>query len=196
MRQLINKRTGFLAAFSVLALALLIGMAIILAKKWGTIEPNFYSVKITDLAQFVITVLVAVFITCFIAHRNNLDLKQCEIMSGLIDELRHDIRDIFLLGKKYIQEKNKESEIQLRQQIQAASQLLSIVLELQKGCGLSGNRDFEKVCKKEFIGFKKALTDSPFGERGKYPEAQISKFYLKYHHLVRTLYSYKLSLYK
>lgn len=181
----------------IVLISLVIGIIFgILLTKWNIISPFFFQIKITEIAQIFVTILIAIFITFLVNKKTSNEFQQKKILKEIVDKLTDEINVIYILGIDYIENKDKGKETKIKRSLKNASATLSILLELSDEV-CNSKKEFSYTIKNEFFQFKKALTDSPFGQSEKaYTSNVITLFESKSKELFSQLYKYKIILYK
>ena len=165
----------------VLVLAVLIGITLgVLITNWPATSPIFLEMRLIQIIQLLITVLLAIFIAYFVQTLVSKSLRKREMISELISRFQSKISDVFNLGDSYIREPDREKQQRIISSLKAASMMLGVIEDIRKDKVGRGLIQYDGL-KKDFLEFKEALTDSPFGEKDPiYGENAYRKFELKY----------------
>jgi hypothetical protein len=101
--------------------------------------------------------------------------------------------DIIKSGYSYLPNANKEKEIEITRLFKQSSALLGTLVQINK---LNKELNIDKSLHNAFLAFKKALTDTPFGqENPRYSEERINQIHSEYNLLRSKLNLCKLHLY-
>jgi len=181
---------------SFLACGMLIGIPLgVIITNQCALSSVFLEVKLIQLIQLLMTLLIAIFLTYFINMLVNRDLKKSDIVCNLIDTYQNKLSDIFILGESYFQNADYEKQREIISSLKTASILLSIIIELKMDKHNKKFINYDGLWN-DFIKFKIILTNSPFGEKNpKYSLEVIYNFESKYKLISGKLYNCKLKLY-
>jgi len=164
---------------------------------WATVAPTFYQVKVTEIIQIVVTILVAVLIGYLLNKRVGNEFRRREILADLVSRLQDTINTIYELGSEYMQKPHSNQESPILRQFKTAGALVSTLLDLKQNKHIPELEALEDSFKEQFFSLKRILTDSPFGEQGKvYPANRVSQFESKHSSILLNLYEFKIGLYQ
>lgn len=185
-----------IASLLLIILGVLVGIPIgVIIINWGIAGSSFLEVKLIQILELLLTILIAVFVVYFINSLVNRDLKKRDILFDLINAFQDRIAEIFTLGNNYIKQPDLEKERTIKSSFKAARILLSVIKDIKK------DELVEKILEDDrlvnhFLEFKISLTDSPFGEKQPaYSESDLKEFQHRYEILSGDLYRCKLKIY-
>lgn len=161
---------------------------------WCSLEGDFFKLKFIELIQLLFTIMLAVTVSYFISGKVNRDIKQREIINEIVTRVQGDLTNILEEGYTYIENPDKERERKIKMMVKNIGMLLNLI-EWKK---LFDGEEIEnkKPIYQDFVRFKRALTDTPFGrEKEKYSKEQISMIQERFDVLWKRLYKLKLRIY-
>lgn len=127
---------------------------------WSSIKGNFFQVRLFELGQLLSTIAIALFITHFISTKINLNIKKRELLNILLLDYQNKITGVIQLQFDYVGQPTEEKEKKIVAEFKTLGSLLSIIMESRSDLnGLDDKFQFA------YFKFKKALTDTPFGQR-------------------------------
>jgi len=196
----------------IIGLFLIIGFICFLSgalwAKWATVEPTFFQIKITDIAQVIFPLVIAILITYFLNKLMSSTIHQREIMVKLLEQIEDKIRCIFENGNAYISNHQTSTptpqklaeERKIRGFIKHASSELSIFFDVFNKYDFVNKRDKDLLInrmKSNFLNIKIALTDLPFGvyNGNGYTNEQQIQFDLNYHAILCEIHRCKIDIY-
>lgn len=161
---------------------------------WYYFKTSFYDVKLIEIVQIVVTILIAFFATYFISSKINNNVKKREIASELLLKFQDNLTNVLELGYEYIALPDDIKRKKIVNMFKKASMLLGIIIDVKKK-----NKSlikYEESFYEDFLKFKDALTDTPFGQKTpKYSEERIVQLHDNYEVLLKKLYECKINLY-
>ena len=160
---------------------------------WCNVGQTFYRMRLIELVQLLMTIILAFVIGYFVTRNVGRDLKRREMLSELVSKVQNELSALFRMGNEYIEGPDKKKGKRILIMITNISMLLSVV---QKAAKLLGEDDSEESIHQDFIMFKKALTDTPFGkEKENYSEEMVNTIEERYNVLCKRLYGLRLRIY-
>lgn len=160
---------------------------------WCHVGQTFYSMRLIELVQLLVTIILAFVIVYFVTRNVGRDLKRREMLSELVSKVQNELSALFRMGNEYIEEPDKKKGKRILIMIKNISMLLAIV---QKGAKLLAEDESEEWIYQDFIMFKKALTDTPFGkEKPDYSEEMVNTIEERYNVLCKGLHGLRLRIY-
>ncbi len=173
-------------------LLLIVGVELgIILSYWIPLKKEFYNIRAIEFAQWISTIIIAVFITYFISTKISYSVKKKEILYDLLTRFQSVLNEIIRNGYSYIDKPDDDKEREIKRLFKDASIKLSIMIEhTEKQCKVDDS------FRAEYLEFKIALTDTPFGKKeAKYSEITIKQIEEKYGLLLNRIYQCKLQLF-
>ncbi len=160
---------------------------------WISVKAKFYDIRLIELIQLFITIIVAVFITYLISTRISYNIKKKEMHYDFISKFQDLLTDIIQNGYNYIDKPDNQKERIIKRLFKDANIRVGIMINI--------NNADKKFCidasfYSEFVKLKETLTDTPFGQKlPKYSEDKIKHIEDQYGLLMNKIYECKLKLY-
>lgn len=180
-----------------LVLGVLMGIPVgVIITNWPTTSTTFFEIRLVQIIQLVLTVLLAVFIAYIVQSSVRKDLRRLEMISEVINTFQNMINEIFNLGDSYIRKPNREKQREILGALKKAGNKLSVIKDMKEHTAGRKFIKYEGHLTKDFWAFKRALTESPFGAKHpKYKPEDYRKFQSKYMLLSGRLHKTMFTLY-
>ena len=159
---------------------------------WDSIKITC-NIRLADIIHITVIILIAIFVSYVVSTKINYNVKRKEILSDIISDLQSKLGDIIKTAYDYMHEANKTKEIEINRLFKQSSNLLGTLHHIKKS---NSELIIDKSLHAAFLAFKKALTDTPFGQKKpKYSEEIINQIHSKYVLISSKLNECKLHLY-
>jgi len=190
-----NRLVIYLSLSVALVAGMYFGMQIANNGLW---PDSFWEIKYIQVLDILISVTIAVFVVSEISKQFNYGLKQRELVAGCIDEYEKALSSAYDCFSRYAREPIKGNAQEVLRLLKAASNHLSIMIEVISSvqCSVPEHmRDKFETC---FMSLKIAMTDSPFGsDKGAVKDAaRLDKIDAAYCNARKGMFKAKLCLYK
>jgi hypothetical protein len=140
-------------------IGLVIGVLFELGIQKHYICTSFYEIRLYEIINTITVIIIAVFVTYFVNRKTNYEIKKKEILVNLLNDIKGTVSEIQRLNSEYISAPNVKlySGIMLRFK-ELAMKIGSMENVSIKGFVYSNLVD-------AFFRYKKATTDTPFGQK-------------------------------
>ena len=165
-----------------------------LLPSWGRIGPFFFDIKLIEIIQLSVTILIALTVSYFISGRIGRDLKKRDLVSDLVSRIQSSLSETLSLSYEYINKPDKEKGKKVIINFKNLSMLLGIMSDVMK----SDEKllDYEDSLHGDFLKFKEAVTDTPFGQKKPvYSSDRIDKVQERFNVMSKRLHECKMKLY-
>ena len=189
-----NRRNIFFVTL-LLLIALVVGLLIgSIIPQWTNVESSFYKVRIIEIGQLILPILVAILVSYVISGRITFDMKSREIIIEILSRLQEHLSDVLDIGYEYVKSPNAEKEKKILKLLKDISSLLGLIKEV----GISKNIQIsDLMLHYEFWKFKKALTDTPFKNKSPvYEPSRLDIIQSEYDLLTKKIYECKLRIFQ
>ncbi len=161
---------------------------------YDIVKCSFYNLKITDVIQIIVIILIAFFITRFVNLRTSSDIKRKESVLELISKFHNTIDQIYELGYSYMNDPQDTNDKNITILLRNASIYLGIIENIkQKNNVMELNKLDCGYLKEGFWSLKNDLTNSPFKETiHRYKDGSIVSFNWQYTQLCTYLYNFRI----
>jgi hypothetical protein len=162
-----------------------------LLSNWDIIKCTFFEVKITELVQIILTLIIAIFITSFVTTRTSNKIRRRDMVLDLVSKLHNCIDKIYEIGCNFLEKPIDEDKSNILGRFRDAGNTLHIIEKIQNTKNIKELEGFNvSIIKELFFQFKKELTDSPF--RKDIHVGTVISFNMLYTELSEKLYEYKI----
>jgi len=165
-----------------------------LLPSWCRIGPFFFDIKLIEIIQLCVTILIAITVSYFITGGIGRDLKKRDLISDLVSRIQSSLSETLGLSYEYINKPDKEREKKVIINFKNLSMLLGIMSDVRK----SDEKllDYDESLHGDFLKFKEAVTDTPFGQRKPvYSSDRIDKVQERFNVMSKRLQECKMKLY-
>lgn len=178
---------GFLSFF----LGTLLGC---LFPSWCRGKSSFFDIKLIEIIQLCVTILIAITVSYFISGKIGRDLKKRDIIDDLILKIQTNLGETLSLGYDYINKPEKVKERKVIINFKNLSMLLGIMSDVKKLD--SKLLDYDESFHGGFLKFKETITDTPFGQKKPtYSSDRVDKIQEKFNVLSKRLYECRIKLF-
>jgi hypothetical protein len=161
---------------------------------WGWISQLFFQVKLIEVIQLFVTILIAIIVGYFITGGIARGLKKRDVISDLISKIQNNLSVTLSLSYEYIKTPDSEKERRVLINFKNLSMLIGIATDVSKID--NALLDHHKALHNDFLRFKEAVTDTPFGQKEpNYSSKRTDSVQEGFNAISKRLYEYKISLY-
>lgn len=177
-------------------IALLVGLVLgCFIPVWCNIQPNFFNVRIIEIGQLILPILIAVFVSYLISRGITYDLKYREIILEILSKLQTNLSEVLEVGYDYMRKPNSDKQKKILRQLKNISMMVGLLKELKRQ--KRNIQIYDSTLSSAFLGFKIALTDSPFGETSPvYDTSREGMIQEKFDVTVKKIYEFKLRVFE
>jgi hypothetical protein len=163
-------------------------------KVWSIVCNTFYDIKITDIAQLLVTAIIGIYVAYYINIRTGNEQKQKEIILELVEEFAESIKKIHTDMNDYIKAPKQEKAQNILRLFKTSSIFLSILLKKTDIKPFKGK--CKNNCKELFYDFKACVTEVPFNTtKPNFSYSAEAETHQSYSNLVGEIYNLKLNIY-
>jgi hypothetical protein len=161
---------------------------------WCRIKDSFFDIRLLEIIQLSITILIAIIVSYFISGKIGRDLKKRETINDLISKIQGSLNEVLSCGYEYIGKPERAIGRKIIIIFKNLSMLMSIISEIRKLDSKTLN--YDETLHMEFVKFKEAITDTPFGQKNaSYSSDRIDKIQDKFNLLSKMLFDCKIRLF-
>jgi hypothetical protein len=180
--------------FLVLLSALFFWRTEIKSAFYQTTLESFFEIRLFEIFQILITILVAIYITYLVNTVINFEVKKRDVFDKLLTNFQENLYETIQLTYDYINKPDKKKEKKIKLTFKNLSILLGIILDIEK-CN-KNLISMDASLQEDFWRFKEYITDTPFGQKSpKYSVEKITQIQSVYSLLLNKIYKCKLMLY-
>jgi len=185
-----------------LIFGLLIGLALgylagSTTSQWAQISRGFFDFNLPSLLNVFLTGTIAVFLTLMIRGQIEASYRRREIIGGFFDNLSAQSTSLW----KDACANCSKRDSGLEQSIVNALKILSMSVtqtlkQTEMECGRQRRRVIHPL-ERKFLDFKRAVSDSPFGQKGpRYSRERKTRITEKYSAFLQEIQQMKITLYR
>lgn len=172
------------------------GLFIGLYIKINSLRPDFLQLKLIELLQLLIPVVIALIIASLINRKVFISHRRSEICLSLIMEFEKKIQKVNGYMYEYFEKKKRDLEQKIVALLKESSIDLNLITNVEKKKKKIFKYD-TKIMKDAFFSFKEACTGTPFeGARKKVSEDEMNEINSKYTQLLAKTLECKLAIFE
>lgn len=137
--------------------------SVILAIKGSSCQQKFFEIRLFEIIQLTVTIIIATGFSYFINRKLGNNGKINELIDESLKCLKNQINEIFHLALEYMQSPNKELENKILSLLKIAGGQINLAERLKDEKSLSA-LNIDSDFKLKFFSFKESITDTPFGD--------------------------------
>lgn len=126
------------------------------------LDQFFSDVKITDIVQIIVTLIVAIYVTTIVNNQSSAYLKKREILIELLDNLNKEINAVHDNFQLYIGNKDDASARNILNHLKNYSVQYNYLRKLKSYDSLKGIDFVDDSLINNYLLYKSTITNSPF----------------------------------
>jgi hypothetical protein len=161
---------------------------------WIKVKDEFYAITLVDLLDFFATAAFGVFLGTLLAYRVGRTQRRTELVCAMWDRLQQLIDTSFQASEHYMRDSSDENRRRVLRLFKESSSYLNAIGE----CSEESNAEYSiDTAHFSLLLFKRAATDSPFGESAPVFESRhYSNLHDRYCSLVNLIWKKKTQLFR
>lgn len=163
--------------------------------QWDVVARTFWAVKITDVLQIVVTIVIGCIIAYQISVKSNKTIKRSDVFLEFFNKVQENVISIYNDSGCYMQKPDKNAAKTVIKDLRNLSIQISL-LERLLGNNYKNVRHLVITIKNNYFELKATITGNHFNDtRAKYSEEEKRDLDKVYEKIMNNIYDAKISIY-
>lgn len=149
--------------FSIVLIIIIVSScSVVLLLKWPSISKTFWEFKFFDIADILVTLVIAGFITYLVSEKLNNTVRKREFLLNLLQELHNQLNCIYVDGTEYMERKTTIQGRAILAGFKKVNIILDFLHKISVDKRVKCERVFDNSLRGDVLNLKILLTDRCF----------------------------------